>query len=87
MRAIDQARMDARRLQDRIDAAGARNVAAMRAWRLDRGIDNPKLENPIPDAAVTAEYFAARDAYRAALIDAGYGCFAEEKSAGEFEKF
>ena len=72
MRAIDQARMDARRLQDRIDAAGARSVAAMRAWRLDRGLDNPKSINPVPDAAVTAEYFAARDAYRAALTAAGF---------------
>jgi hypothetical protein len=55
------------RLQDRIDAAGARSVTAMRAWRLDRGLDNPKRFDPVPDAAVTAEYFAARDAYRAAL--------------------
>jgi hypothetical protein len=53
------------RLQDRIDAAGARNVAAMRAWRLDRGLDNPKRRGPVPDPAVTAEYFAA--AYRAVL--------------------
>jgi hypothetical protein len=55
------------RLQGRIDAAGARNVAAMRAWRLDRGLDNPKRIDPVPDARVTAEYFATRDAYRAAL--------------------
>ena len=79
--------MDARRLQDRIDAAGARSVAAMRAWRLDRGLDNPKSENPVPDAAVTAEYHEAGEAYRAALVAGGYGRFAEEKSADEFEKF